>query len=286
MAVYKRGYQRYTGPLADRQTRLLAFPRFAWRRLLEQRLVVGALMLSVIPVLFATLLIYIANNQDLWKGLGLGGTRLLNINSDFFLVFMNTQAAFAVIVAALTGPSLVAPDLANGGLALYFSRPLTRSEYVAARMIVLAGLLSLLTWVPGMLLFLMQWSLTGSEWAWSNWNIASGIVVGSAMWIVFVGLAALASSAWVKWRIIAGALVLALFFVTVGVGEVINAVFRERWGSYINPSMNMGNIWRALFGMDPARGLEVEFSVLSLAAMAAVFGLALARKLRAVEVVR
>ena len=33
MAVYKRGYRRYDGPLADRWTRLLAFPRFAWRRL-------------------------------------------------------------------------------------------------------------------------------------------------------------------------------------------------------------------------------------------------------------
>lgn len=287
MAVYKRGYGRYSGPLADRWTRLLAFPRFAWRRLFAQRLVTAALMLSVIPPLFAALLIYIANHQELWRGLGLGGgARLLEIDANFFLTFMNTQAVFAVVVAALTGPGLIAPDLANGALALYFSRPLTRSEYVSARMIVIAGLLSLLTWVPGTLLFSMQWSMAGPDWAWANWNIAAGIVGGSALWILFVALVALASSAWVKWRIIAGALVLALFFVSAGAAEIINAVFRERWGSYINPGVNMANLWRASFGLDPAQGMDVEPSALSLAAMAIVFGLALARKLRPVEVVR
>jgi ABC-2 type transport system permease protein len=287
MAVYKRGYQRYSGHLTGRWTRLLAYPRFAWKRLVGQRLVVIALILSAFPPLIAALLIYVANHQEVWTGLGIGsGARLLEINDSFFLVVMNFQATFAVVVAALTGPGLVAPDLANGGLSLYFSRPLTRTEYVAARIIVLAGLLSMLTWVPVSLLFAMQWNMAGNDWAWANWNIAAGVVGGSAVWILFVSLVALASSAWVKWRIIAGVLVLALFFVSAGAGQIANAVFRDTWGNYSNPGMNMSALWRAFFGMDPARGMEPETSAVVLAAMASLFTLALARKLRAVEVVR
>ena len=56
------------------------------------------------------------------------------------------SSGFAIVLAALVGPSLVAPDLANGALSLYFSRPQSRTEYIVARMLVLVGLLSLITW--------------------------------------------------------------------------------------------------------------------------------------------
>lgn len=287
MAVYKRGYQRYNGPLTGHWTRLLAFPRFAWSRLLGQRLVIVALVASIIPVMVAATFIYLSNHLELWRGLGMGeAAELLEINGSFFLIFTNVQAIIAVIVAALTGPGLIAPDLANGGLPLYFSRPLTRRDYVLARLIVLAGLLSLLTWVPGMLLFLMQSSMAGWDWALRNWNIATGIVGGHLIWILLVSLVALASSAWVKWRIIAGALILALFFVSSGAGVVINAVFRERWGLYLNPAMNMANLWSTFFGLDPVRGLEAGTSAICLAVVILAFAWALRYKLEPVEVVR
>lgn len=287
MAVYKRGYQRYTGPLTGEWTRLLAYPRFAWQRLLAQRLVIIALMLSVLPILVAATFIYLGSHQELWRGMGMGdAARLLEVNGLFFLVFTNVQAGFAVVVAALTGPGLIAPDLANGGLPLYFSRPLTRRDYVLSRMLVLVGLLSLLTWVPGLLLFVMQTSMAGGEWAVKNWHLGVGMVGGQIIWIVFVSLVALAASAWVKWRIIAGALTLALFFVTAGAGGVINAVFRERWGLYLNPAVNMSNLWREFFGVDLPMGLEVRTSAISLGLMALLFLWALHRKLRPVEVVR
>jgi len=287
MAVYKRGYQRYTGPTTGWWTRLLAFPHFAWRRLIGQRLVVIALMISVIPVIVAATFIYLSNHQEFWKGLGMGdAAKLLDINGDFFLLFTNAQAILAVIVAALTGPGLIAPDLANGGLPLYFSRPLTRRDYVLARLIVMMGLLSLLTWVPGMLLFLMQSSMAGWDWAFTNWHFAAGILGGHLIWILFVSVVALASSAWVKWRIIAGALILAMFFVSSGAGVVINAVLRERWGLYLNPSMNMSNLCNMFFGLEPTRGLEPGLSAVWLAVMMLAFAWALNRKLKPVEVVR
>ena len=39
MAVYKRGYQRYQGAISGRWTRFMVLPRYAWRRLYQQRLV-------------------------------------------------------------------------------------------------------------------------------------------------------------------------------------------------------------------------------------------------------
>jgi ABC-2 type transport system permease protein len=106
---------------------------------------------------------------------------------------------------------LIAPDLANGALPLYFSRPMSRAEYVLARLLVLVGLLSPITWSPGVLLFLMQSGMAGWTWLTENWDLGLGVFSGFLIWIGFVSLVAMASSAYVKWRIIAGALVLVFF---------------------------------------------------------------------------
>ena len=60
---------------------------------------------------------------------------------------MYVQGACAVFLAALAGPGLVAPDLANNALPLYFSRPLTRWSYALARLTVIIGMVVITTLV-------------------------------------------------------------------------------------------------------------------------------------------
>src|SRR5438105_1156095 len=166
MAVYRRGYHRYQGPLTGRWNRLLVLPRFAWARLMGQRLVVILFVVSMFWPAACIAFVYLAHHLEL---LPLPGNNqviqdFFKIDANFFIIFMNAQAVFAILLAAFAGPSLIAPDLANGALPLYFSRPFTRWEYVSARMLALVGVLSLVTWVPGFLLFTIQWSMAGWSW--------------------------------------------------------------------------------------------------------------------------
>ena len=48
MAVYKRGYRPYRGPLTGRMARFMVLPRTAWRRLYQQRLVPLLTMLAFV----------------------------------------------------------------------------------------------------------------------------------------------------------------------------------------------------------------------------------------------
>jgi hypothetical protein len=57
--------------------------------------------------------------------------QFIQVDGRFFAIFMYVQAGFAVFLAALAGPGLIAPDLANNALPLYFSRPLTRWSYAS-----------------------------------------------------------------------------------------------------------------------------------------------------------
>ena len=285
MAVHKRGYQRYQGPLTGRWTRLAWLPRFSWQALMQERLISKIFMVALFWPVACLSFVYLSNQSELLAGFGPELADFLSIDSEFFVNFMNVQATFAVILAAFAGPGLIAPDLANGGLALYFSRPLSRLDYVITRMLVLAGVLSPVTWVPGLLLFALQSGMAGWNWFAGNWMLGVGVFVGFLLWIVVVSLIAMASSAWVRWRMVAGALVVGVFFVLAGAAEFTNQVLRVEWAAALNPALAMNQIWRSMLGAEAIPGPGAPTCLLSMGAMAALMTLVLERKLRPVEIV-
>jgi len=115
--------------------------------------------------------------------------------------------------------------------------------------------------------------------------MGAAIFLGFLLWIVLVSLVAMASSAYVRWRIIAGALVLGVFFVLAGASELANAVLVVEWAGAFNPARNMNQIWHWLLGADPISGPGIVACVIALLLMVAVLLAVLERKLRPVEVV-
>jgi len=285
MAVYKRGYQRYQGPTVSHWGRFLVLPRFAWQRIFQHRVILLLMVVAMIWPLLCAIFIYLTNNADLLKGLNKQFRSFIEVNGNFFLVFMTVQSSFAVLLAALTGPGLIAPDIANNALPLYFSRPLSRSDYAVARLITLFGLLSLITWIPGLLLFGMQVGMAGSDWFYANWRLAFGIVAGFTIWILLVSLVAMASSAYARMRAVSGGLVLGFFFVLSGLSGIINAILRVTWGNGFSPLWICTRIWYSLFSIDPKPGPGVAASVVVLLVFVILLVLVIERKLRPIEVV-
>lgn len=286
MAVFKRGYERYEGPLTTPLARLLVLPRFAWESLLQQRIVVILFVLALFWPLLCGVFVYLSNHLDLLGGMeGNEISNMLKIDGQFFAIFMNVQSVFAMILASISGPGLIAPDLANNALPLYFARPLSRWSYIAARMLVLLGILSLVTLVPAVFLLIMQASMGGSQWLASYWWLGPGVMLGFLILLVVVSLVALACSAYVKWRVVAGALVLAFFFVLAGAATIVNAVLRVQWGSLFNPGFLMWRLWCGLLGVEPPAGPGLV--ACSIAVVLLIIGLVtvLLRKLRPVEVI-
>lgn len=287
MAVYKRGYQRYSGPLTGRWARFLVLPRYAWRRLYQQRLVLLLTMVAFVWPLLCAGFIYLTNHLELLQGFedDQDFRQFIQVNGQFFSIFMYVQAGFAVFLAALAGPGLIAPDLANNALPLYFSRPLTRWTYALARLTVLMGMLSIVTWIPGLVLFGLQVGLAGSTWFRLNWTLGAGMVAGFLIWLVILSLVAMASSAYVKWRVVAAGVSLAFFFILAGIAQMIDEVLRVTWGHIIDPAWTVNRIWCALLGVEPPGGPGAVASAVALAVMALLLTSVIARKLRPVEVV-
>jgi ABC-2 type transport system permease protein len=254
--------------------------------LYEQRLVLLLTVLSFVWPLLCAGFIYLTNHVDLLQGLDREFLSFIQVNGRFFSIFMYVQAGFAVFLAALAGPGLIAPDLANNALPLYFSRPLTRWSYALSRLTVLMGMLSVVTWIPGLILFGLQVGLAGGGWFRTNWSLGVGMVAGFLVWLLILSLVAMASSAYVKWRVVAAAVSLAFFFILSGVAEMIDNVLRVNWGHIIDPAWTVNQVWCAVLGVPPADGPGAGASMLALTALAVLLVLVIERKLRPVEVVR
>ena len=163
MAVYKRTYKGYAGSLTPEWSRFLILPRYSYSRLFQSKFLLLFLAGCFFFPLAAALFIYLAHNLSFLKTFNIQAGELLEINPRFFLYFCDFQGAMAYLLTAFVGPSLISPDLTNNALPLYFSRPFTRAEYLAGKMSVLLILLSLITWIPGLILFAIQGDLAG--WA-------------------------------------------------------------------------------------------------------------------------
>lgn len=287
MAVYKRSYRRYRGELTPVWSRFLIVYRYSRQALLRSRLLTGFYVLCFFYPLFCALEIYLLHNLEFVAKYGFDVARFLSIDNKFFFYFIDVQGALAFILTAFTGPGLISPDLSNGALPLYFCRPFSRAEYVAGKMSALALLLSQITWIPGLILFAIQAGVGPRHWLAENWWIGVSIVLASWIWIAILCLLSMALSAWVKWRFVAGALLLGVFFFGAGFGHAINAVMRTDAGDLIDISSLIATVWTSLFRIPIEIGsMSAGEAWTALLVVCAICLFLLMRKVRAYEVIQ
>jgi ABC-2 type transport system permease protein len=184
MAVYKRTYTRYSGPLTNE---LALHDSAALRASIGRR----------IPLLYRRIhpgpgspshriaVIYFRNHIDSLVGLGIDARALqiLTIDGGFFIQLFAVETFISFFMAiALLGPGLIAPDLANNAMPLYLSRPFSRAEYVIGKLSVLLTVTSLITRVPGFAVrtsdgacrFIVVPGTNSVSW----WGLSSGLSSG------------------------------------------------------------------------------------------------------------
>ena len=285
MAVYRRTYAAYTGALTPTWSRWFVLFRYARRNLFRSKALTALFVICFFYPVVCLAIIYLANNFAFLQQLGVPGD-VLTIDGRFFLNLMAVQGVLAFVLTAFAGPGLISSDLANGSLPLYLCRPISRAEYIFGKASVLGILLSEITWVPGLVLFALQSVLAGPGWMWENLWIASSLILSSLIWIVVLSLLAMALSAWVKWRIVAGALLLAMLFFGAGFAQAINAVMRTQSGHFVDLAYLMTVVWSSLFRTDADLAISALHAWIAILIYCTICLGLLLRKVKAYEVVR
>jgi ABC-2 type transport system permease protein len=285
MAVYRRIYTPYSGTLTAAWSRFLVLFRYSRRNLFRSKVQTGLFVACFFYPIVCLVMIYLANSASFLEKIGIPPA-LITIDNMFFFRFQSVQGVFAFLMTIFAGPGLISPDLANGALPLYFCRPFSRTEYVLGKSSVLAILLSQITWIPGIVLFAIQGSFAGARWTWDNLWIAGCLILGSLIWIAILSMLAMALSAWVKWRIVAGALLLAVMFFGAGFAQAVNAVLRINGGHFFDLGYLILSVWIGLFQVDVDRTISPGEAWIAILVYCSICLWLLMRKVRAYEVVR
>jgi ABC-2 type transport system permease protein len=286
MAVYKRTYKAYGGALTPRWSRFLTLPRAAYSRLMQSKFLIIYLMACFFFPLLCATYIYLSHNLSVLESLNVPVGRLFQVDNRFFEFFCGFQGAMACLLTAFIGPGLVSPDLANGALPLYLCRPFSRVEYVIGKLSLLLYFLSLVTWFPGILVFAIQSELAGWQWTRENAWIGGSILAGLLIWDLFLALMALALSAWVKWKIAAGGLILGVLFAGAGFGAAVNAIVRTNYGSLLDLRQVIAVVWSQLFKNEQTTNVPVGQAWAAIAVASAICLWLLAKRVKAFEVVK
>ena len=249
MAVYEQTYKRFAGKLTPEWSRFLIIPRHTYESIFSSKLFTAFFVICFLPMLLEAILIYLHHNYTALTIMQATVKDLIPIDNTFFRFWTYLEGFFAFFLALLLGPPLVARDLRNNALPLYLCRPFSRTEYVMGKMSVILIILSTITWIPQLLLFLFQSYLQGFAWFKANLWIASAIVIANIVWILLLALLTQTISAMVKWRVVASGILLGLFIIPSAFAEIINLLFQTRWGSLLSLGALMKSVTDGLFGM-------------------------------------
>jgi ABC-type transport system involved in multi-copper enzyme maturation permease subunit len=290
MAVYKRSYSAYTGKLTPAWTRVVVLSRYAFAEAWSSKITIGIFIFCLLPFIISLVGIYLANNPLARALIGARGGDPMEIGAEFFLKILQVQSWLALILASWVAPRLISFDLTDNALPILLSHPISRAGYLLGKFLALFGCLSVVTWLPCLLLFGYQGYTSPQPWAGNNLRIASGMFTGSIIWIALLALLGLALSSWVKWSVVATGSIFAAVFIPAGVGAIVSAVLRTRWGFLLNIPFTMSTIWRRLLGIpdgdNPRFTLPTTAIAISLVLIGFLCLAMLNKRIRAREVVR
>jgi ABC-2 type transport system permease protein len=116
--------------------------------------------------------------------------------SNFMLMMLRyPQSLLMILVVGIVAPPLISQDLRTRAYLIYFSRPITRSEYIVGKFGVVSATLLCITVVPTMLLYLCGLMLSPSfEVFFATWDLPLRILIAATCLIVPTSLVALAMS--------------------------------------------------------------------------------------------
>jgi len=287
VAVRDRSFRPYAGPTTDPARRFLVVTRYALRESFRSRLATLVFAAAFLLPLGGAVFVYLRYNLKALEALRIPASELFRVDSLFFMVLMSWQSfGFGGILALLVGPGLVSSDLANSALPLYLSRPLSKGQYIAGKLAVLALLLSAITWAPGLLLFGLQAALAGGEWTRSHLHLPVAILGGSLLWILVMSLMVLAASALTKRKVAAQSLLAGAVIGGAAVGDAINEIFRTEWGLALNLGELMRSLLEGLYRVSLEAPLPLAGPLVALPLLCGACVFLLAWRLKAKEVAR
>ena len=277
--IHDQGYRRYGGLKARTGTGWMVITRAGIRSQLAKRAFLGLLLLSFLPFFARAIQIYLAVNFPQTGD-------LLAVKPDLFRQFLDQQQIWVFFITVYVGAGLIANDRRANALQIYLSKPLTRAEYIFGKLAILMAFLLLVTWVPALLLLIVQIAFAGNfTFLLKNLYLFPAITVFAFIQVTMVAAAMLALSSLSKSSRYVAILYAAVIFFSQAIYGVLTVVTRSTQLSWISFPANLSQMGDVIFRMPSRYDTPWPVALLMIVGLVAVSGFILERRVRGIEVV-
>src|SRR5437867_90251 len=273
MAIHDQGYRRYGGSKAAVGQGWIVIARAGIRAMFAKRAFLGLLLFAWLPFFVRAVQFYAAAN--------LPQAQMLAPSAETFRQFLDQQETFVFVVTVYVGAGLVANDRRANALQIYLSKPLTRTEYVFGKLAILMSFLLLVTWVPAIVLLIVQISFAGNfAFLLKNLYLFPAITVFAFIQVTMVAAAMLALSSLSKSSRYVAILYAAVIFFSQAIYGVLTVVTRSTQLSWISFPANLSQLGDVIFRMPSKYDTPWPVALLMIVGLIAVSGFILERRVR------
>jgi ABC-2 type transport system permease protein len=277
--IHDQGYRRYGGRREPHGRTWWVIAKAGLMERLRERKFLGLLLVAWLPFIVRAVQIYLSAN--------IPQAAVLAPTAATFREFIDQQSIFVFFITIYVGSGLIANDRRANALQIYLSKPLTRVEYVAGKLVTLVMLLAAVTWVPGMLLLLLQMLFAGNfTFLRANLFLIPAITLFSAILVLLSAFAMLALSSLSKSRRFVAMMYAGLIFFTAAMYQALRQMTGSRAWAVISPEDVLDVVAAGVFrSLDGTPSLPMWAALLVIAVLIAASLWILERRVRGVEVV-
>jgi ABC-2 type transport system permease protein len=281
MPIHDQGYRRYGGLKARTGSGWMVIARAGIRTMVAKKAFLGLMLVAWFPFLVRAVQFYAAVNLTT-----VPQASILAPSADTFRQFLEQQQVFVFFVTVYVGAGLIANDRRANALQIYLSKPLTRAEYVLGKLAILMTFLMLVTWVPAIVLLIVQIAFAGNfTFFQNNVFLFPAITVFAVLQVALASATMLALSSLSNSSRYVAILYAAVIFFTQAVYGVLYAVTRSTSFSWLSFSSNLEQMGYLIFRQPLKFDTPWPVSLLMIVLLIVLSGVILERRVRGVEVV-
>ena len=283
MPIHDLSYTHWSGQRRDTSP-VWVLARAQLRAVLQRRAVRFLLLVAGIFTLVWIAMIYLESHA-LRSGPLSQLAGVLEVDAASFRTFFVRQRLVHLLLC-LALADLIAIDRRHRALQIYLSRPLDGRDYVVAKWLAVAAVLSCATWIPGLLLIAIKSILRGDV-AWlaaSPWLPLAVLAYGACV-AVPLGFLTLALSSLSRSARQASAALFAVLVLATAAGQALAALTHQDVWHLLSIQTCLDHVASAVFATSPPTSLPVWASLGALAAVTAIAIAILRARIRAVDIV-
>jgi len=298
MPIHEKGYRHYEGKRRGRLSRSLTIARCGISLGLKKRGLIAMVLLGVVPAFVLAVLVYQASkpedfaklagrfiySSDEWRGLVGDAPTVPAIWQVIFSSFLIWQLIPVAVIVTYVGPDLISRDLRVRALQLYYSRPLTRTDYLLGKLMVVGVFVAMVTCVPAVLIYVVGVILSKSiHIVADTWPTLLGIFGACLLTTVVAGVIVLACSSLSRrsgYVALVWAMLLVLSDAAYG---LVRKTMGLGWSHLLSVRANVAQVISQIFAVKPEYKFDWFASVFVLAAVVVLAVGLLYRRVQALE---